>query len=27
MLDLFYVFVGLVLFIACWASTRACDRL
>jgi hypothetical protein len=27
MLDFFYVLVGLVLFIACWAFTKGCDRL
>jgi len=27
MLDLIYTVVGLVLFVACWASTKGCDRL
>jgi len=27
MLDLLYVVVGLVLFVACWAATKGCDRL
>ncbi len=27
MLDLIYIVVGLVLFVACWASTKGCDRL
>jgi len=27
MLDLFYIAVALVFFAACWAFTRACDRL
>jgi len=27
MLDLVYIAVGLVLFVACWASTKGCDRL
>jgi hypothetical protein len=27
MLDLVYVLIGILLFVACWASTKACDRL
>ena len=27
MLDLIYVLIGIVLFVACWAFTKACDRL
>ena len=27
MLDLIYVVIGILLFAACWASTKACDRL
>jgi hypothetical protein len=27
MLDLVYILIGILLFVACWASTKACDRL
>jgi hypothetical protein len=27
MLDLVYILIGVLLFVACWASTKACDRL
>jgi hypothetical protein len=27
MLDLVYVLAGILLFVACWAATKACDRL
>jgi hypothetical protein len=27
MLDLFYILIAVLFFLACWAFTRACDRL
>jgi len=27
MLDLFYIFVGVIFFVGCWLFTKACDRL
>jgi len=27
MLDLFYILVGALFFVGCWAFTKACDRL
>ena len=27
MLDLLFVIVGLLFFLACWSFTKACDRL
>lgn len=27
MLDLVYIFVGVIFFVGCWALAKACDRL
>ena len=27
MLDVFYILVGALFFVACWAFAKACDRL
>jgi len=27
MIDIFYIIVGTLFFVACWAFTKACDKL